>query len=808
MRNLKKVLSLVTVLVMAFSLANVAFAATASTTSETTTTSFTDADSIENSDEVALLNHLGILIGYEDGSYQPAKTVTRAEAAKIVCYLLLGTDAADSLANNTVATSFTDMTGAEWASGFVQYCETIGIINGYGDGTFGPSDTVTTYQFAKMLLCALGYGQKGEYVGTYWSTNVAVQAVKLGILTKGTTDGGCTRDMTALYAYNALFVTQATYDSDSNKYVTTDNETLAVQNFDYITVDGVLNYDTDDGYYVVPDSDSDVSDNVYVECDDPTLLYQQVSVGEIDEIGVTSLTALDETLDTFADGKLAERLDSTDDLYVAKATDTVTVVTDGVVATDVDPDSITVTAGTVVSLVDVADSSDDYSTDGKIDMIVITDKSIGTVDDDGVTVDDDTVSIDGISDITDIDTENVVYPSDLAADDVVLYSYNEKTETYYVEKAQSISGELTGITSNSKYTVNGTKYVESGLVETAGDAGLSDLSIGDAVTFYLDNNSDVVVAELTSDSISNYAAVIDADWVNYSLKSTYLEAKLLFADGTTDVVTIDEYNSEDAVSADAATIAGSVVTFSENADGTYDVDSVTSGTLSATSIVTGTSKIQKTTAPTYVYADSNTVFFLNDGDDYYVYTGIANVPNVSFDANTAVTVTDGSSLDYVYISDATIDGTDAEGYFFLTNSEYDEQSSHVEYDVFKDGATTTVSTDDVLSAITNGGAGVVYSIDRTDSDDYVTKVTAQSYDTGIVLASGGTLITDVTNENEYTYDSSTVVYSITYNSTKDTYTMKTGSVSTYAKVDSNDKVFVVADDDGYASAIYILRVSG
>jgi hypothetical protein len=224
MRNLKKVLSLVLALVMTMSLATGAFAATAATTTAATTGTttndlsgiFTDAAQITNVKEVALLNSLGILSG-TDGKFDPTGTLTRAQAAKIVCYVLLGTDVATSLDNVTTATTFTDMKGSEWANGYVQYASTMGIINGVGDNKFDPTAKVTTYQLAKMLLCALGYGQNGEYTGTTWATSVAVDAVKYGILTKGTTNVDCTRDAAALYTYKALFINQVNYAD--GKYV-------------------------------------------------------------------------------------------------------------------------------------------------------------------------------------------------------------------------------------------------------------------------------------------------------------------------------------------------------------------------------------------------------------------------------------------------------------------------------------------------------------------------------------------------------------------------------------------------------------
>ena len=71
MKNFAKLLSVV--LAIALCLSTVSFAA------------FTDEAEIGNYNEATtVLNALGIITGYEDGSFGPNKTITRAEFAKIV----------------------------------------------------------------------------------------------------------------------------------------------------------------------------------------------------------------------------------------------------------------------------------------------------------------------------------------------------------------------------------------------------------------------------------------------------------------------------------------------------------------------------------------------------------------------------------------------------------------------------------------------------------------------------------------------------------------------------------------------------
>ena len=129
---------------------------------------FTDqADIKVDSDVVDTLVSLGVIEGFEDGSFQPNATVTRAQMAKMIYVLRTGNS--DASAYNNDKTSFTDING-HWAAGYIKYCQSVGIIAGKSATVFAPNATVTAQEAAKMLLVTLGYdAQKAGLVGTSWA---------------------------------------------------------------------------------------------------------------------------------------------------------------------------------------------------------------------------------------------------------------------------------------------------------------------------------------------------------------------------------------------------------------------------------------------------------------------------------------------------------------------------------------------------------------------------------------------------------------------------------------------------------------
>lgn len=95
-------------------------------------------------EEMTYLLGKGVVSGYPDGTVQPDRIVTRAEAA-IMIGKLKGFDGTPR------ATKFTDVTKGQKASGFIAAAQEARIISGYGDGTFRPYAPITRGDMAIIL---------------------------------------------------------------------------------------------------------------------------------------------------------------------------------------------------------------------------------------------------------------------------------------------------------------------------------------------------------------------------------------------------------------------------------------------------------------------------------------------------------------------------------------------------------------------------------------------------------------------------------------------------------------------------------
>ena len=102
------------------------------------------------------LANRGILSGYEDGTFKPGKSITRAEMAKLVCALRgdLAMQDAENMVYRDFALPFWDVDPDHWAMPYIIYASAFEIINGYSDGSFKHEAPVTFEEAVKMIVCA------------------------------------------------------------------------------------------------------------------------------------------------------------------------------------------------------------------------------------------------------------------------------------------------------------------------------------------------------------------------------------------------------------------------------------------------------------------------------------------------------------------------------------------------------------------------------------------------------------------------------------------------------------------------------
>lgn len=169
------------------------------------------------------LADLGIISGYEDGTFRPDNTITRAEFTKIVVCMM---DKEKEAKSSTNLTGFFDVDIASWHTHYIRYAVNQDILSGYADGSFRPNNTISVCEAVTILLRTLGYTE--EEVGYYWPDNYVLAAGSLGL-----TDGiglapqdALTRKAAAVLVDRALFAKPSASLSSANTYIGTTGYTV------------------------------------------------------------------------------------------------------------------------------------------------------------------------------------------------------------------------------------------------------------------------------------------------------------------------------------------------------------------------------------------------------------------------------------------------------------------------------------------------------------------------------------------------------------------------------------------------------
>ena len=862
MRNLKRALSLAMASIMVLGMMVVGAGAVSYD-------DFSDKDKIVNDDAVSMLVELNVINGKDDGSFDPEGIVTRAEMAKMICVVLNG--GKDPSLGNVSNYTYTDTVG-HWAAAYIEYCTTLGIVAGDGTGKFNPSNTVTGAEAAKMLLVALGFKSEIEgFTGANWAVNVNVRANQKGLFDELSINPseGLTRDNAAQMVWNALDAGVVSYDytlitdgssiTSSPTLIDNESKTLLTDKFKVAKVEGVIvaNENATSTGTAVEKEDvtvllltSDDADSKQDEGDTITLktataanlLGKSVTMfakdwknGAYQTVLGNPVVSSDNMIATISEDSDAD--DVKDALKGAgiKEVSKAVLVQNFIRATDKDDKELTISGMADVAKltgngIEVTVISNDN--DNKADFVIVTRMIAGKVSaynakgNDG----DGYITVTALTDIAKADQiagaefADVKGSEDLAKDDIVLYY--RVGDTFYAEKADSVNVTVTSTKGDDQIKDGSDTYKASALSAKFNDdnadtlAGAMDLD--DEVTLYLDNFGYVVYTDAVT-AADEYMFITGSD---ASVKPGFesLTIKGVLSDGTEVTATVNKlgskklstYVKENQIPANATgeaelekTVNEKIVTYTKTGE-QYNItvkDNYKNGTgvESIDKIAKGSAKVGNGTA------NSKTIFVIGDkSDNYKVYTGIANVPNVTNkDADLYCYAKSGVAKFVVALNATTSDG-DTNGIYILGKTASakkdgddtiyvveayvnDEYVAELELDGYTKGETITRGYYKDVS--TSGGNTVDWDYIKNATPDSGSAVT--DFGDGIISNGNGAL----------TYDKDTIV--IIVDGTKH---IEGGDIDEIVYVeddtDASSKVVLVpgtGDDAGHADYVFIIR---
>ena len=590
MRNLKRALSLALAAIMLIGMMVVSASATG-------LDDFSDKDKVVNKDAVSMLTTLGVINGKEDGSYfDPTGNVTRAEMAKMIATVLNQGADVDGLYVG-MNTGLTDVKG-HWAESYINYCYSLGIIAGRGNGKFDPAATVTGNEAAKMLLVAAGYDAQLEgLTGNDWAIKTASLASTLGIfdnLSVATSDP-LTRDNAALLIYNALDIEMIQKYENGYAIAFTDHRTLLSAKYGVYKIEGVV---VSNEEAALNNTDSDFASakgkttmenvKVYASTTSNTTTgeYEEVKGQVVFNVSTTA-DMLGKTVTMYAK-KTTVLSNSTvlgvyldDASNVVKTTaDTQDTMKDFLKGTGLSTDKDTayyVNYGVMDSEADATEALGFDAKTGRFTNVNGKTNAYGVemtaIDNDGDGIVEyvlylqetltqviaksdskETTTLNAFNKNKAIDNENIVTDANLSEGDLVLVaSYGGK---YHVSTPNVVTGQMESYSSSKTkeqtITVGGTEYHPSYILFAADAAdntyefNVLDCGTKDGVDFdidydfILDSNDNVIAYRPSSKGVGDYALILDSGYDPGRTNSNPTgEVKVLLADGTEKLYTLN-----------------------------------------------------------------------------------------------------------------------------------------------------------------------------------------------------------------------------------------------------------------------------
>jgi len=495
---------------------------------------------------VNTLSALGVINGYEDGTFKPADPVTRAEMTVLITKMLSG--APYATATNT---DFQDCVNVGWAIPYIEYCAQLGIVKGYDSYTFGPTDNITYEQAVTMIIRALGYTDDcNEMIGTYPSAQVQ-KAIELGILTNiSNTSEYATRGDIAIMLYNALDLPFVYIDHNGTTQYRSGAErfTLNGNTIYGISVLSSLNKDGAYEYKILSASDLDIAEpdlsnylgtlgKVYTDKEDNILAF-----GDIQTVVITGyfndkydkFTTADTTysindnsfkgLEQSADSRLIDT--PAIPLYLNGAYEgDILTLADAAQYNRPISLSVKINGSTITSLVAVLiwdETRTEQITESDIANIDKNAKLFGKSlqRDDYYDIDIRTFNLIGIDSLAELEEDNMV----------TIYADTNDYIRRIEVGTDTISGRLDSFTEGNaakdtnygkpaQLTINGATYSTSTIAipdyqtdqisEWLIDS--DDLSVGDDITVYFDCYGAIIKATAEEYAVSSYSMVLDYD---------------------------------------------------------------------------------------------------------------------------------------------------------------------------------------------------------------------------------------------------------------------------------------------------------
>lgn len=112
------------------------------------------------------LRWFGIVKGDPDGNLRLGDSITREELAKVVVVAMGQEQAAVSAATEPPA--FNDVAD-RWSRGCIAVAKRLGVVNGYGDGSFRPRNPVQNAEALAMVLRASGLQPSGAWPDAFYA---------------------------------------------------------------------------------------------------------------------------------------------------------------------------------------------------------------------------------------------------------------------------------------------------------------------------------------------------------------------------------------------------------------------------------------------------------------------------------------------------------------------------------------------------------------------------------------------------------------------------------------------------------------